>query len=388
MIYVVNYLDSRGELASLKVEASNKEEARWNSKIPERRITAVREDIVGRLATVLESSAPDAKNQAVFMQTLSSALASGRTVHQGISTLLKSSQWLKPKQEKLDNCESLSDYLRAFHFDKFSILMARAAEKNGRYSEALREASKYLLNREKISTDVSAELRLGITYIVLGLAFFILVPLFIGETIQSMMDGAMHLKPNNFTLALVGLGDLLRNYGYAPFILLPFLVFYRKILWRLVKGLPFFSLFHQKRLLDRGTQFLSIYRMLRQSGFVDTEIIYELLSSSKGENRDIYGRIYARLASSEGLADALDEEDWDPTIRDGMSVISEVDDSEQARILEAMESTMQLQNIHASRRVSKALSRVGFILMLASVLAAVLGFYLPLAGAASGGGFN
>ncbi|PCJ34060.1 MAG: hypothetical protein COA99_15020 [Moraxellaceae bacterium] len=387
MIYVVSYLDSRGEPASIKVEAGNKEEARWSSKIPERRITAVREDIVGRLAAAVEFSAPDAKNQAVFMQTLSSALASGRTVHQGIGTLLENSKWLKPKQEKLEACESLSDYLTLLHFDKFSILMARAAEKNGRYAESLRESSKYLLNREKISTDIGSELRLGITYILLGVAFFIIIPMFLGETIEGMMSGAMKLKPNGFTLVLLGLGDVFRNYGFLVIVLVPFLIFYRKVCWRLIKGLPFFSLFHQKRLLDRGTQFLSVYRMLRKSGFVDTDIIYELLESSRGEARDIYGRIYAHLASSEDLSSAFDEEDWDPTIRDGMLVISSVDDNEQARILEAMEATLQLQNIHAARAVSKALSRLGFFLMVASVLAAVLGFYLPLAGAASGGGF-
>jgi len=387
MIYVVNYLDSRGEQASLKVEASNKEEARWNSKIPERRITAVREDIVGRLAAAVEFSAPDAKNQAVFMQTLSSALASGRTVHQGVTALLENSKWLKPKKEKLESCESLSDYLKLFHFDSFSILMARAAEKNGRYSESLRESSKYLLNKEKINTDVGSELRLGITYIILGLAFFIMIPLFLGETIEGMINGAMRLKPNAFTLILLGVGDVIRNYSFLLIIVTPLLFAYRKITWRLMKVLPFFSLFHQKRLLDRGTQFLSVYRMLRKTGFVDTDIIYELLAASKGESRDIYGRIYAHLASSEDLSTAFDEEDWDPTIRDGMSVISQVDDVEQAHILEAMEATMELQNIHAARKVSKALSRLGFMLMVASVLAAVLGFYLPLAGSASGGGF-
>ncbi len=386
MIYVVNYLDSRGEPSSLKVEAGTKEEARWNSKIPERRITAVREDFVGRLAAAVEFSAPDAKNQAVFMQTLSSALASGRTVNQGVNALLDTSKWLSPKQENLDACESLSDYLKLFHFDGFSILMARAAEKNGRFSEALRESSKYLLNKEKIRTEVSSELRLGITYIVLGLAFFIIIPLFLGDTIRDMMGGALNLKPNNFTLVLLGLGDIIKNYGFLVAIIAPLILIYRKICWRLVKGLPFFSLFHNKRLLDRGTQFLSVYRMLRKSGFVDTDIIYELLASAKGEARDIYGRIYAHLASSEDLSTAFDEEDWDPTIRDGMSVISQVDDEEQAHILEAMEATMQLQNIHAARRVSKALSRIGFSLMVASVLAAVLGFYLPLAGSASGGG--
>lgn len=387
MIYVVSYIDSRGEPSSLKVDAANKEEARWNSKIPERRITSVREDVIGRLAEAIELTTPDAKNQAVFMQTLSSALSSGRTVHQGVSNLLESSKWLAPKKEKLENCESLSDYLKLFKFDKFSILMASAAEKNGRYSEALRESSQYLLNKEKISTEVSSELRLGLTYIFLGLAFFIVIPLFIGSTIEEMINGAMNLKPNNFTLFLIGMGNLIRGYGWFFVAIIPFVVFYRKILWRLLKGLPFFSLFHQKRLLDRGTQFLSVYKMLRRSGFVDTDIIYELLSFSRGESRDIYGRIYAHLASSDDLSSAFDEEDWDPTVRDGMSIISDVNDEEQANILEAMEVTMQLQNIHAARKVSKALSRVGFFLMLSSVLAAVLGFYLPLAGAASGGGF-
>ncbi|MDX1694218.1 MAG: type II secretion system F family protein [Ketobacteraceae bacterium] len=384
MIYLVNYLDARGELASVKVEASSKQEARWASRIPERRILSVKEDVLGRLSASLSSPGPDAKNQAVFMQTISSSLASGKTVHQAIRTALGNSDWLKVKKDKLENCESLADYLSLFNFNNFAVLMARAAEKSGRFSEALRESSKYLLEKEKIKSEVSTELRTGIIYIILGLGFFIFVPLLIGGTMERMVDSASALiKPNEFTYIMLALGRFFREFG--PYILgvLALVLIYRKSVWQVVKRWPFFRLFHHKRVLDRGTQFLNAYKLLREAGFTDSEIIYEMLSSSTGTDRKVYQHIYAKLASSEDISGAFSEDDWDTVVRDGMSVLSEVDDEQQQYILLALLETTHMQNVHAARNVSKTLSRIGFLLMVLSVISAILGFYLPLAGAAS-----
>lgn len=384
MIYVVNYLDARGELASVKVEANSKQEARWASRIPERRILSVKEDVLGRLSASLQSAGPDAKNQAVFMQTISSSLASGKTVHQAIRTALGNSSWLKVKKDKLENCESLADYLSLFHFNSFAVLMARAAEKSGRFAEALRESSKYLLEKEKIKSEVSTELRTGIVYIVLGLGFFIFVPLLIGGTMERMVDSAnAMIKPNEFTHIMLTLGRFFRDYGPYLLALLGLILIYRKVVWQAIRQWPFFQLFHQKQVLDRGTQFLNAYKLLREAGFTDSEIIYEMLNSSSSMDRKVYQHIYAKLASSEDISSAFAEEDWDPVVRDGMAVLSEVDDEQQQYILNALLETTHMQNVHAARRVSKALSRIGFILMVMSVVSAILGFYLPLAGAAS-----
>lgn len=384
MIYVVNYLDARGELASVKVEANTKQEARWASRIPERRILSVKEDVLGRLSASLQSAGPDAKNQAVFMQTISSSLASGKTAHQAVRTALGNSSWLKVKKDKLENCESLADYLSLFHFNTFAVLMARAAEKSGRFAEALRESSKYLLEKEKIKSEVSTELRTGIVYIVLGLGFFIFVPLLIGGTMERMVGSAnAMIKPNEFTHIMLTLGRFFREYGLFVLGLIALILIYRKLVWQAIRQWPFFHLFHQKQVLDRGTQFLNAYKLLREAGFTDSEIIYEMLNSASGMDRKVYQHIYAKLASSEDISGAFAEEDWDPVVRDGMSVLAEVDDEQQQYILNALLETTHMQNVHAARRVSKALSRIGFILMVMSVVSAILGFYLPLAGAAS-----
>ncbi len=386
MQFVVNYIDSRGGQASIKVEAATLEEARWNSKIPERRIISVKEDLAEKLAFFLEPQRPDVKNQAVFMQTLSSSLSSGRTVRQGVEHLLGNNKWVKYKDDDLAHCEGLSDYLKLFRFERFAILMAKASEKTGLLSEALREVSKYLLAQEKIRAEVSGELRLGIIYIIMGLAFFTIIPMFIGPTLQDMIGGNHStIKPNHFTFILIGAGEILRGYGVFFLAGIAALLIQYKVVWRVIRKAPFFNLFYKKQLLDRGTQFLSVYRMLRASGFVDSDIIYELLSSSAGETRNVYGRIYAHLATSKDMHDAFEEDDWDPVIIDSMSVINEVDEAEQQHIMIALEDTMELQNLHAARSISKALSRIGFVLMMMSVIAAVIGFYLPLAAGAANG---
>ena len=83
------------------------------------------------------------------------------------------------------------------------------------------------------------------------------------------------------------------------------------------------------------------------------------------------------------LADALDAEDWDESLIDAMQVFNEVDADQQQFILASVKDTLHLKSVHTSRQISKYLSRIGFALMILAATVAVLGFYLPLAGAAS-----
>lgn len=384
MLYVVNYLDATGSQVSLKVEASTREEARWASRIPERRILSVREDFVGRLAFAIEPPGPDPKNQAVFLQSLSSSLSTGKTASQAIHQMLERSSWIKAKNDKLAECQSLADYLLLFRFNAFAVLMARAAEKTGQYSEALRTAARFLLDKEKIKSEVSSEFRMGIIYIIMGLAFFFCVPAFLSGSIEGLMQGGSNLiVPNRFTNIMLFFGAIAKGYWWVPPVIAAICVFWRSQLWRIVKKLPFFSMLDQKAKLDRSTEFLAIYEMLHRAGFVDADIIAEMVNTSRGSRRAIYQRIYAHLAKSEGLSQALDEDDWDQTVRDGMEVIHEIDADQQLYVIAAMKETLQLQNVHVARRISRFLGRLGFLLMMLAAVTAVLGFYLPLAGAAA-----
>lgn len=384
MLYVVQYLDATGTAVSLKVEASTKEEARWISRIPERRILSVREDFVGRIAFAIEPPGPDVKNQAVFLQSLSSALSTGKTPSQAIHQLLEKSDWIKYKKDKLEACETLADFLFLFRFNQFAVLMARAAEKTGQYSESLRTAAKFLIDREKVKSEVSTEFRTGIVYILMGSAFILGVPAFLSSSMEHLVYGKNSLvTPNIFTQFLMVAGHLSKTYWWTIPAGAFASVLYHRPLWRIVKRLPFFSTIEHKRKLDRSVEFLSVYDILHKAGFVDAEIVLEMINGSRGARRAIYQRIYAHLAKSEDIGEALDEDDWDQTIRDGMSVLHEVDTEQQQHVISAMRETLHLQNVHVTRKISRFLSRIGFFLMLSAAVCAVLGFYLPLAGAAS-----
>ncbi|MAR92506.1 MAG: hypothetical protein CML06_16740 [Pseudomonadales bacterium] len=385
MQYVVQYLDAKGESASIKVEAGSREEARWHSRIPERRILAVREDVLGQIAFAFEPPGPDQKNQALFMQSLSSSLSSGKTVKQSVEQLIRKNRWLKTKPDKLDQCESLADYLALFRFDHFATLMARAAEKAGDYSHALRQSAQYLLSREKIRSEVSSELKNGLLYIFLGGGFFFVVPAFLNNSLQSLMGMSSNgfVKPNQFTLTLMALGQFTKDYAWFLPLLFLVVFFYRKPLWNLVKRLPLFNLIELKRIQERSTEFVAVYEMLQSAGYVDSEIVAEAMQATRGEKRAVYQRVYAHLAKSEMLADALDAEDWDESLIDAMQVFNEVDADQQQFILASVKDTLHLKSVHTSRQISKYLSRIGFALMILAATVAVLGFYLPLAGAAS-----
>ena len=384
MNYIVLYLDAKGDQASIKVEANTKEEARWISRIPERRIVSVREDMVGRLAFAFERPGPDRKNQALFMQSLSSSLSSGKTVKQGIEQLLKKNNWIKFKTEEYERCESLADFLALFRFDHFAVLMARAAEKAGEFTGALRKSAQFLLQREKVRSDVSAEIKTGIVYILVGLGFFFLVPAFLDNSLQTLMDnGNSFVKPNRFTNILMGMGQFTKSYGWTLVATLLIGFFYRDYVWSFLKKLPFFRLIEARMVQDRSIEFASVYEMLQGAGYVDSEIIAELMQATQGELRRVYQRVYAHLAKSEELGTALTDDDWDDSLIEAMQVFNEVDAEQQAFILTAVKDTLYLKSVHTTRQISKFLSRVGFTMMIMAAVTAVLGFYLPLAGAAA-----
>lgn len=385
MHYVVQYLDAKGEQASIKVEASTREEARWHSRIPERRITAVREDVLGQIAFAVEPPGPDRKNQALFMQSLSSSLSSGKTVKQSVEQLIIKNRWLKAKQDKIDDCESLADFLELFRFDHFAILMARAAEKAGDYSHALRQAAQFLLAREKIKSEVSSELKTGLVYIFVGSAFFFVVPAFLDNSLQSLMGIGSNgfVKPNRFTNILMGMGQFTKNYAWIIPLFLVVGFFYRSLVWTVLKRFPLFNLIETKMVQERSIEFISVYEMLHKAGYVDSEIVAELMRSTRGALRSKYQRVYAHLAKSEELSGALAEDDWDDSLIEAMQVFNEVDEQQQGFILDSVKDTLHLKNVHTSRQISKFLSRLGFAMMVLAAVVAVLGFYLPLAGAAS-----
>ena len=386
MIYLVYYLDAKGELANIRVDAETREDARLLSRIPERRIQYVREDLIGRLSQLLEETGPPAKNQAVFMQTLSSALSTGKTVRQAISTMLEEAKWIKFDETELEHCEELSDYLKLFKFDKNAILLAETASRTGKYAEALQRASKYLLDQEKAKNEVAGEVRTGITYITLGTLFFILVPIFIGSSLTDMqIGGASVFKPNEVTTVLVAWGNFLSNFWIYPLIASPVVFWYRQDIWKAIRGLPLLSTINQKNKLDRAVRFIGAYGMLHEVGMVDSEAVLSLLQASKGEDAEIYKAMYAKLATSEDLGNTFEKTDWPLALRETMGVFGDVEESEQAKILQALLDSLHIEHLHFSRSVSKSLSRIGFFMMVSCVLAAVIGFYLPIVAGASSG---
>ncbi|MBV1882311.1 MAG: type II secretion system F family protein [Pseudomonadales bacterium] len=388
MIYLVHYLDSQGQLTNVRVDADSRDEARLLSRIPERRIEMVREDIVGRISLALTPPGPPSNSQAVFMQTLSSSLSTGKTVKSALLSLVAEAKWLKYDEDKLDQCEELADYFRLFRFDKNAILLAQTATKTGKYVEVLQQASRYLLDQEKIKSEVSAELKMGITYIIIGTLFFLLVPLFIGASLEGIKTGsAAMFKPNAVTNALIAWGNMISAYWFVPVFVIPVVIWYRVILWQLIRGLPFLRVIHQKIKLSRSVRFVGSYRLLNDVGIVDSGAILSILQASSGEDAEVYKRMYAQLATSETLGATFDLQSWPVAVKETMSVFGEVDEAEKVKILRALEETLHMEHLHVSRTLSKTLARIGFVLMVSCVLAAIIGFYLPIVGGASGGRF-
>ena len=179
--------------------------------------------------------------------------------------------------------------------------------------------------------------------------------------------------------------DFLRNFWFYPLLTSPVFFWYRADIWKAIRGLTLLNTINQKNKLDRAVRFIGAYGMLHEVGMVDSEAVLSLLQASKGEDAEIYKEMYARLATSEDLGNTFEKSDWPLALRETMGVFGEVEEQEQFKILEALLDSLHIEHLHYSRSVSKTLSRIGFFMMVSCVLAAVIGFYLPIVAGASSG---
>lgn len=384
MQFTIRYLDARGESTSLRIEASDAREARLRSRIPERRIIDVREDLLWRWIVRLQTGTPGMKNQAIFLQNLSSALAAGRPVRESIEQLINSSKWIKVKQEKLDQCDDLADFLRLLQFDRNSILLAETATRSGRYAQALRRASRYLIEKEQVGSEVEKEFRMGIVYFVCGLLFITLLPFFMNYAIEEIRTAVgSRFEGNELTQLMLLWHEFLCQGWPVLLVVVPLLVFFRSLLLVWLKTFPLFSTYHYKTILDRSSRFINAYELLHEAGIVDTQALLAILEASEGEDRAVYQRIYARLAGAQDLSHAFTQEDWPVALSDVMRVIPSVTGHEKKLMLSAVKETIHIEHVHITRVLARLVSKFGFLMMLGAVLIAAIGFYVPLANMAS-----
>lgn len=384
MHYRIRYLDARGERASLQLEAMSAQHARLQSRIPERRIIDVREDRLWRWLRQLENKTPGMKNQAVFLQNLSSALAAGRPVRESVQALVRNSQWLRVKQEHLDQCEDLADFLRLLRFDRNSILLAETAQRSGQYAQALRRASRYLIDKEQVGAEVEKELRLGIVYFISGLLFITFLPFFMNYAIEEIKNAVgAHFAGNHVTTIMLGWHYFLSK-GWPFLIAFAVLCIYgRRLVFAWLKGLPLFETYHYKVILDRAQRFINAYELLHESGIVDTQALLAILEASSGEDRLVFQRIYARLAGAQDLSSAFTAEEWPMALSDVMRVMPSVQGEEKKLMLTAVKETIHIEHLHICRVLAGVVSKAGFLMMLLAVITAAVGFYVPLANMAS-----
>ncbi|HBF06924.1 MAG TPA: hypothetical protein DHW71_04955 [Gammaproteobacteria bacterium] len=384
MQFSVRYLDARGEPRVLQVEASSPQEARLRCRIPERRILDVKEKSFWRFLQKLETGTPGMKNQAIFLQNLSSALAAGKPIRESIESLIKNSKWIKVKQERLDQCEDLSDFLRLLNFDKNSILLAETAQRSGQYTQALRRASRYLIEKEQIGSEVDKELRMGYVYLVCGFAFITMLPFFMSYAIEEIRQAVgAEFQGNEVTALLLGWHSILNSYWPVLVITAIAGFVYWEKLFVLLKNMPLMATYYYKKLLDRSQRFINAYELLHESGIVDTQALLAILEASEGEDRIVFQRIYARLAGAQDLATAFTEEDWPMALNDVMKVIPVVTLEEKQLMLSAVKETIHIEHVHVSRVLAGVVSKAGFFMMLLAVIASAIGFYVPLANMAS-----
>ena len=131
---------------------------------------------------------------------------SGADITQGITEIAESTPFLKmhTQDPRIEHASRISDYLELFGADGNVVLLVRSGEESGRMSQAINMAVENIQQDIELRKATSADLKLGLTYLILGISSILLLSLILGGPAQQIID-VPQLKENNATRLIVQL---------------------------------------------------------------------------------------------------------------------------------------------------------------------------------------
>ena len=146
------------------------------------------------------------EEQLLLVAQVATLVDSGADITQGITEIAESTPFLKKHMQdpRIEHASRISDYLELFGVDGNVVLLVRSGEESGRMSQAINMAVKNIQQDIELRKATSADLKLGLTYLILGITSILLLSLILGGPAQQIID-VPQLKENNATRLIVKL---------------------------------------------------------------------------------------------------------------------------------------------------------------------------------------
>ncbi|MBM5825335.1 MAG: type II secretion system F family protein [Cyanobacteria bacterium M_surface_10_m2_119] len=314
-IFSASYTDSRGNAATMEVEAPDALQAKRKLRLRGIRVVEVKakakqsatatkaSEELGQklkrssLSSLLEAK-PGIKQKAVFASKMSALVNAGVPIVRSID-LMASQQKMPLFKRALESISlevnqgiSLGQALRRWPqvFDRLTIAMVEAGEAGGVLDESLRRLAKLLEDNAKLQNQIKGAMGYPVAVFVIAIAVFLGMTIFIIPTFAGIFDNLGAELPW-FTQMMVDLSNLLRS----PFALVLvaalaaaaflFVKFYQTPIGRrrvdaLVLKLPIFGDLIQK---TTTAQFCRTFSSLTRAGvpiLLSLEIVREITGNS------------------------------------------------------------------------------------------------------------
>ena len=392
MQFVATIIAENGEAETLVIDAATRDGALNKLSCPPERLVKLRKKAAFDFVNISlkRKKRPNKEAQVIFLQILSGLLRSGRSSQDAVRRLLGAMKSrIKVAKGELAGKYEVSEILEALDFESSAVIMAQVGEDTSNLPEMLSKASQNIMNYLQIREDMWKGLRIGGIYLALGLFIFIGLPLFMGPEISKILaKQQIDISTNFGTDLLLILNDIYRNFWWIIISCLGGIIVSHKIVWAFLKPFPFFRSIHDFQKNMRGLTFLVAYRPLYEAG-INTDRALRLIRENANKSmRLILDEMIKQIALGADISDVLNTDHWPLAIRDGFIGFAGLDAEQRMVVIDQQIETLSLDLKVVGRQIGTSFSLFGTILILLSIAAAAIGFYLPLLTmSAKGGGF-
>ncbi|WP_292749149.1 MULTISPECIES: hypothetical protein [unclassified Methylophaga] len=322
------------------------------------------------------------EEQLLLVAQVATLVDSGADITQGITEIAVSTPFLKKHMQdpRIEHASRISDYLELFGVDGNVVLLVRSGEESGRMSQAINMAVENIQQDIELRKATSADLRLGLTYLILGISSILLLSLILGGPAQQIID-VPQLKANNATRLIVKLRAIQTDHTLLFLLVVGGTM--AGIRYLLNNVSEFRGLWGVRQLDDllkarRSANFLAAWMPLFASGFSPDKSLNLIAKNNSGTNKLAVESIMDGVEQGATIPQSLLAQYWSPSFIIGMKAFDAAHDEARHKLLVRIKGMLITEIFVTGKRFSKLALHIGMISAVFTVFLIAAGFYAPM----------
>ena len=320
--------------------------------------------------------------QLLLVAQVATLVDSGANIAKGLMEIAQSTPFLKKylQDPRIEHASRISEFLEIFGVDSNVVLLVRSGEESGRMSEAVNMAVENIEQDIELKKATSADLKLGLTYLTVGILSVLLLSLILGGAAQQIIDVPQH-KENDATRFIVTLRAIQTEHTLLFLMFIAGIAAAIRYLW--VDVMAFRKIWGVRHLDDllkarRSANFLAAWMPLFASGLSPDKSLDLIAKNNRGANRKAVESIMESVEQGATIPQSLQEEYWSPSFIIGMKAFDSAHDEARNKLLARIKAMLITEIFVTGKRFSSLALRIGMIAAVFTVFLIAAGFYAPM----------